>query len=97
MTEPKLYHAYLLRLWRAGNGDQPEWRVSVESASSGERHLFANLEGLFRFLERITAESPGSSVCTPTRDTRLVCPPLPGLTEPSVIEGESRHEALPPP
>lgn len=41
------YQSYLVRLWRTGAG---EWRGSLQSAQSGERHLFADLDALFAFL-----------------------------------------------
>lgn len=41
------YHAYLLRIWREeGEG----WRVSLQSARTGERHGFANLQKAVQFL-----------------------------------------------
>lgn len=48
------YRAYLLRLWRSGpDGD---WRGSLQSVQTGERHLFADMEALLAFLiEHVTA------------------------------------------
>jgi hypothetical protein len=44
--------AYLLRMWQATGEDGMAWRASLESAGTGERVGFAELEDLFRFLER---------------------------------------------
>lgn len=42
------YRAYLLRLWRSsGDGD---WRASLQSVRTGERHIFADMESLLSFL-----------------------------------------------
>ena len=51
--EPAMYHSYLLRLWRSSQRNAV-WRASLESAQSGERHAFADLESLFAFLEAQT-------------------------------------------
>lgn len=51
MTAP--YRSYLLRLWLEPN-NPPAWRAILESPANGERHGFANLEGLFAFLEQET-------------------------------------------
>jgi len=48
--EPQDYVAYLVRLWKVGNGDETTWRVSVENPHTGERHGLASLEALFDFL-----------------------------------------------
>jgi hypothetical protein len=40
--------AYLLRLWR-NSADTP-WRASLNSVSTGERHMFADLVSLMAFL-----------------------------------------------
>ena len=48
------YRSYLLRLWRTSLRGKPTWRASLESAQTGERHAFADLESLFDFLERQT-------------------------------------------
>jgi len=52
--EPDIYHAYLLRLWRAQYKGQWLWRASLESPHTGEHQLFANLEQLFDFLREKT-------------------------------------------
>ena len=48
------YQSYLLRLWRADEGEEG-WSVSLESAQTGERRGFADLEAMFDFLRRQTA------------------------------------------
>jgi hypothetical protein len=47
----QLHHSYLLRVWRAGNGNAPEWRCSLEDTRTRERHGFADLASLLAFLE----------------------------------------------
>ena len=44
------YHAYLLRLWRTGEGETAAWRVLLEDPRTSERHGFADLNSLFAFL-----------------------------------------------
>lgn len=55
------YRAYLVRLWPVHSGGQMVWRASAEDAHSGERHAFADLAGLFVFLEEATLANPPSS------------------------------------
>lgn len=43
--------SYLLRLWRAGNGDAPQWRLSLEDTQTHALHGFEDLAGLVAFLE----------------------------------------------
>ena len=49
------YHSYLLRLWRRG----ATWQVILESIASGERLVFADLDGLVEFLAGETAGDNG--------------------------------------
>jgi hypothetical protein len=51
------YQSYLLRLWRVDEGDEV-WQVSLESARTGERRGFADLEAMLDFLRRRTALRP---------------------------------------
>jgi hypothetical protein len=44
------YLSFLLRLWRAGDTDQPAWRASLENPLTGERQVFADLGALHAFL-----------------------------------------------
>ncbi|MEZ4656186.1 MAG: hypothetical protein R2911_01285 [Caldilineaceae bacterium] len=47
-TGELLHRSYLLRLWRSNvNG---EWRASLQSVQSGERHMFADIDSLLAFL-----------------------------------------------
>lgn len=50
------YLAYMLRLWEASSDEELDWRASLESPHTGERHGFANLETLFAFLEKKTGD-----------------------------------------
>ncbi len=63
--------AFLVRLWRVDDERHPTWRASIQDAHTGERCGFADLKGLFRFLEEQinnadqpsagkTAEKPGT-------------------------------------
>jgi hypothetical protein len=47
------YKAYLLRLWLAGDGDQPEWRASLEDPGTGEVRGFSDLEEMVRYLREV--------------------------------------------
>jgi hypothetical protein len=49
--ESDRYQAYLLRLWRAQHKGQWQWRVTIESPGTGERHGFGTLAELFIFLK----------------------------------------------
>ena len=46
------YLSYLLRLWQTQSGSELVWRASLENARNGERHSFANLDALCRFLRQ---------------------------------------------
>jgi hypothetical protein len=60
-TEPREYITYLLRLWRAGDGDNPSWRAMLENPHSGERQVFADLMRLFAFIEETTHDAKAPS------------------------------------
>ena len=45
---------YVVRLWQSDSADQPVWRVSVQQPDTGERHIFADLEEYFAFVEEQT-------------------------------------------
>lgn len=49
------YQAFLLRLWWVGNDDQeqPTWRLMLEEVHSHQRHHFATLIELNRFLRTL--------------------------------------------
>ncbi len=46
------YQAYLLRLWRVPCQGKWQWRASLESPRTGERHVFAGPQQLFAFLSK---------------------------------------------
>lgn len=52
--EPPGYMTYLLRLWRAGSAEEPDWRAALENPRTGERQAFGDLESLFAFLQEKT-------------------------------------------
>lgn len=45
------YHAFLLRLWKAGRTGA--WHASLEDPSTGERRGFTSLKVLFTFLHAL--------------------------------------------
>ncbi len=47
------YKAYLLRLWLAGDGDQPEWRASLEDPGTGEVRGFSDLDQMVSYLREM--------------------------------------------
>jgi len=51
------YQSYLLRLWRTQSDEQDIWRASLESPGTGQRHGFASLQELFRFLQTQTEQA----------------------------------------
>jgi hypothetical protein len=53
--EERRYLSYLLRLWQVRSEGELVWRASLESAHTGERKGFANLDDLFDFLQKQTA------------------------------------------
>lgn len=50
-SRPSRRLSYLLRLWRAGNGDAPQWRLSLEDTRTHTLHGFEDLASLVSFLE----------------------------------------------
>ena len=65
--EPAMYLSYLLRLWRSSQSNAV-WRASLESAQSGERRAFADLESLFAFLEAQTGADGRADARPPLSD-----------------------------
>ena len=51
--------SYLLRIWRDGEGG--EWRATLLTIPTQERHQFTSMQGLFNFLE-FRAGSPISKI-----------------------------------
>jgi hypothetical protein len=62
------HRSYLLRIWRAGNGDAPEWRLSLEDAQTHERHGFTDLESLAAFLDQQMHGAVGPHVIADTSE-----------------------------
>ncbi len=48
---PDDYASFLLRLWRAQEQGRSIWRASLESAMTGQRQSFNNLDELITFLK----------------------------------------------
>lgn len=48
------YVTLLLRLWQVESSAGPIWRASLESAQTGERHGFAEIEALLAYLSNMT-------------------------------------------
>jgi hypothetical protein len=48
------YTSYLLRLWRAREGEQLVWRASLDDPLTGERIGFIELEAMFNYLRQKT-------------------------------------------
>jgi hypothetical protein len=59
------YQAYLVRLWRVRSSGRWLWRAALESPHTGERLAFADLPGLFAYLERRTS---GLDLIEPAED-----------------------------
>jgi hypothetical protein len=53
--ERQAYRAYLVRLWQVRSSGKWVWRATLESPHTGERQAFADLAGLFAYLERQTS------------------------------------------
>ena len=45
---------YVVRLWQSDSTDQTTWRASVQNPGTEERHIFADLEEFFAFVEEQT-------------------------------------------
>lgn len=56
-AEDRRYLAYLVRLWKVDMEEEFVWRASAQSPHTGERHAFADLALLVRFLEEQTRVS----------------------------------------
>jgi len=54
--------AYLLRLWRIGEGKEAVWRASLQDVRTGERIGFPGLEEAFGYLQRSITEG----TCSPS-------------------------------
>ena len=49
MQKREAYQAYLVRLWPTQRAGVADYRVTVQSAATGERQHFPDLEGLLAF------------------------------------------------
>ncbi len=69
----KKYHAYLLRLWRTDDLEQPTWLASLEDPVTRLVTGFASLEALCDFIllqknDPLPPEEPNSSCRAGTED-----------------------------
>jgi len=55
-NEEQNYLAFLVRFWQIRKRGELVWRASAESAQTGERKAFADMDLLFSFLKRCTEE-----------------------------------------
>jgi hypothetical protein len=55
--DEKIYHSFLLRLWRVQVDGKLVWRASLENSFTGERKGFANLRELIVYLETQVSEA----------------------------------------
>jgi hypothetical protein len=62
--------AYVLRLWRVTNDEEPVWRAALQDIRTGERRGFAGLEETVLYLEQ--------QMDRPERGLGGSGPPLPG-------------------
>jgi hypothetical protein len=53
----KAYFSYLLRMWRAGDETDGEWRASMENAQTGEREVFSGVEAVVDFIRQQAGET----------------------------------------
>ena len=58
MAEEQRYLAYLVRLWAVHDNGDTVWRASAENAHTGERRAFADVAGLFEFLQARVTDAP---------------------------------------
>ena len=56
-TEPLLYEAYMVRIWR--DSPHSSWRASAQLVTNGETINFGNLPALFEFM-MLRSERPAS-------------------------------------
>jgi hypothetical protein len=54
MGDEQRYYSYILRVWLAGDRDQPQWHASLEDTHTGERRGFASLAALNAYLNQQT-------------------------------------------
>ena len=61
MVEEQRYVAYLVRLWAVHRNGDLVWRASAADTRTGERRNFADLAGLFAFLQAAVTDAPVTS------------------------------------
>lgn len=61
MVEEQRYVAYLVRLWAVHRNGDLVWRASAADTRTGERRNFADLAGLFAFLQAAVTDAPATS------------------------------------
>ena len=52
------YLSFLLRIWKSGVPENPDWRLSIENSLTRERVAFDSLEGLVEYLKVKVSEDP---------------------------------------
>ena len=67
----KDYFSFVLRLWRAGNDEEPVWRASLNNALTQELLGFAGLKEMVAYLEAQIKEANLSSKESPD-EPRLI-------------------------
>jgi hypothetical protein len=67
----KEYFSFVLRLWRAGNDEEPVWRASLKNALTQELLGFAGLKEMCAYLEAQIKEANLSSKESPD-EPRLI-------------------------
>jgi hypothetical protein len=71
MTPGQRHRSYLLRIWRAGNHDAPEWRFFLEDVHTHEHQAFADLDSLMAFLAaQLGAGASGNAPAQRAADAR---------------------------
>ncbi len=62
MQKREAYQAYLVRLWTTQRGGVADYRVTVQSAATGERQCFPDLGSLLAFWQTLrVSPAPGST------------------------------------
>ena len=50
------YLSFLLRIWKSGISENPDWRISIENTLTRELVAFDSLEGLVEYLNILVRE-----------------------------------------
>ena len=59
MAAERKYYAFLVRLWTVTQNGGFVWRASAQDAHTGSCVAFADLAGLYAFLEAVAETTPG--------------------------------------